>query len=85
MGLSRIWLAIDTHLKGMHGIKFSKSVTISENRAGSSGAPDGYLIPQNALLSAIFEGSSATNDGLIVPNRQKPGPGHISTVISPGG
>lgn len=40
---------------------------------GSSGDADGYVVPKNALISATFEGSSAIENGLMVPNRKKPG------------
>ena len=40
---------------------------------GSSGAPDGYLVPIKSQPSAILNPSSAIDDGLMVPNRQKPG------------
>lgn len=55
------------------GKNLAKSIADLEKSPGSSGGPDGYLVPQNALISTTFESSSAIEDGLMVPNRQKPG------------
>lgn len=55
------------------GKNLAKSIGVRERSLGSSGRPDGYLVPQNALISATFESRSAIEDGLMVPSRQKPG------------
>ena len=39
----------------------------------SVGAPDGYLVPANPHISATFGPGSGMPDGLMVPNRRKPG------------
>ena len=50
-----------------------ESVQATAKRADSSGADDGYLVPANLQITELFRGSSAIEDGLMVPNRQKPG------------
>lgn len=39
----------------------------------SSGGDDGYLVPANPQIIALFPSSSAMENGLMVPTRQKPG------------
>lgn len=49
-----------------------KSMIRPEKWAGSSGSPDGHLVPQNRSISATFEDEFAIKNGLMVPDRQKP-------------
>lgn len=51
----------------------AKSVPVSSENLGSPGCVDGYLLPRNPQNSALYEAGSGADDGLMVPNRQKPG------------
>jgi len=51
----------------------AKSVPVSSKNLGSSGCVDGYLLPGNPQNSELYEANSGVDDGLMVPNRQKPG------------
>jgi integrase len=49
------------------------SVPVSSKIVGSPGYDDGYLLPGNPQNSGLYEANSGADDGLMVPNRQKPG------------
>ena len=49
------------------------SVPIFSEGLGSPGYVDGYLLPGNPQNSGLYEANSGADDGLMVPNRQKPG------------
>ena len=48
-------------------------VSVSSKIVGSPGYDDGYLLPGNPQNSGLYEANSGADDGLMVPNRQKPG------------
>lgn len=50
-----------------------ESVRLMQNLLAGSHAADGHLVPGKPRLCATFEGSSASLDGYMVPNRKKPG------------
>ena len=49
------------------------SVRAMMKSLGGGGAADGYMVPMNSQNSATFEGSSANENGHMVPIRKKPG------------
>lgn len=51
----------------------AKSAHVFENAPASRPPADGYMVPENARFSETLGGSSDMSDGLMVPQRQKPG------------